>query len=139
MSDEIFLGNVGLLFEVIPAAEAEDVIGKQTTNQQVVHPALALIRNAKGEEYERGVVVEEEGPDTRAPVAAISDRGEITRFRAPGTVDQPLPEIPSDIPPEQVADWVARNKTVDGPEAGLAGLKVVKAEVEASTNNNKEN
>lgn len=126
MSDEIFLGNVGLLFEVIPVGEAQDVIGKQTTNQQQVHPALHQLRNAKGEGYTRGVVVEENFDDQGKTVAAISDRGMIERFKAPGTVDQPLPDIPADVPPEEVADWVARQKNIEGPEAGLAGLKVVK-------------
>lgn len=124
MSDEIFLGNVGLVFEVIPAAEAADVIMKQTTNQQTAHPALSQLRNAKGEGYERGVVVEENFDDQGKTVAAISDRGMIQRFKAPGTTDQPLPEIPDGVPPEEVSDWVARNTKVEGPEAGLAGLKV---------------
>lgn len=124
MSDEIFLGNVGLVFEVIPAAEAADVISKQTTNQQTAHPALAQLRNSHGDEYERGVVVEENFEDQGKTVAAISDRGMIQRFKAPGTTDQPLPEIPDGVPPEEVSDWVARNTKVEGPEAGLAGLKV---------------
>ena len=124
MADEIFLGNLGLVFEVIPAAEATDVISKQTTNQQTAHPALSQLRNAKGEEYKRGVVVEENFEDQGKTVAAISDRGMIQRFKAPGTVDQPLPDIPADVPPAEVADWVARNKNIEGPEAGLAGLRV---------------
>lgn len=124
MQDEIFLGNVGLLFEVIPAAEAADVISKQTTNQQSAHPALSQLRNSKGDEYERGVVIEENFEDQGKKVALVSDRGMIQRFKAPGTTDQPLPEVPSDVPPEEVADWVARNTKVEGPEAGLAGLRV---------------
>jgi hypothetical protein len=133
MEDEKFLGNVGVLLEVIPTAEAKEVIGKQTTNQQTAHPAMDLIRNAKGEVYERGVVIEEDYRDGQGPtVATVSERGEIERFKAPGTVDQPLPEIPTDVPPEEVADWVARHANVEGPEAGLAGLRVTKAEPEKS-------
>jgi len=124
MSDEIFLGNVGLVFEVIPAAEAADVISKQTTNQQTAHPALSQLRNSHGDAYEKGVVIEENFDDQGKKVAVVSDRGMIQRFKAPGTTDQPLPNVPDSVPPEEVADWVARQKNVEGPEAGLAGLKV---------------
>lgn len=133
MSDEIFLGNVGLLFEVIPAAEAADVISKQTTNQQAAHPALSQLTNAKGEQYERGVVVEENYDDQGKKVALVSDRGMIQRFKAPGTTDQPMPDVPADVPPEEVADWVARQKNIEGPEAGLAGLKVNTDELNKET------
>lgn len=126
MQDDKFVGNMGILFEVIPASEAKEVISKQTTNQQSVHPALNQIRNAYGEPYERGVVVEENFDDQSQTVGVISDRGQITRFKAPGTVDQPLPDIPSDVPPEEASDWLARNAKVEGPEAGIAGLKVIK-------------
>lgn len=134
MVDEIFLGNVGILFEVIPQAEATKIIEKQTTNQQSLHPALAQMRNALGEEYKRAVVVEEHTTESRPVVAAVNDRGEITRFRAPGSVDNPLPEIPADVPAEEAQDWLARQKTVEGPEAGLApGIKVVKGTPETTT------
>jgi hypothetical protein len=126
MNDEIFLGNLGILFEVITESEAKDVISKQTTNQQTLHPALNQLRNAKGEEYQRGVVVEENFDDQGKVVAAVTDRGSISRFKAPGTVDQPLPDVPQDVRPEEVADWVARQSNVEGPEAGIAGLKVTK-------------
>lgn len=130
-NDEIFLGNLGVLFEVISEAEAKEVIGKQTTNQQQIHPALQQLRNAKGEEYERGVVVEENFDDQSKRVAAINDRGMITRFKAPGTTDMPLPEIPDNIPPEEVSDWLARQNT-EGPEAGLGGLRVTKDDPQTS-------
>ena len=132
MNDEIFLANVELLFEVIPTAEAKQVISKQTTNQQSIHPALHAMRNEKGEEYTKGVVVVEQSENERPVVAAVNDRGMITRYKGIGTTDNPIPEVPADIPPEQMADWVARQKTVEGPEAGLAGMKVTKGQVEKS-------
>jgi len=49
VSDPIFQANLGRLFEVITAEEAANAVVKQTTNQQAVHPALALIKNQKGE------------------------------------------------------------------------------------------
>lgn len=126
MQDEIYMANEGLLFENITSADAEGVISKQTTNQQKAHPALAQLRNSLGEGYSRGVVVEENYDDQGKVMAAVSDRGVIERFKAPGTVDQPLPDIPDDVPPEEASDWVARNSKIEGPEAGLAGLKIVK-------------
>lgn len=129
-SDEIYLGNVDLLFEVISADAAKTVISKQTTNQQSVHPALAHMRNSLGEEYTSGVVVVEESHENRPVIAAVDERGMITRFKAPGTVDKPLPKVPSHVPPEEASDWIARNAKVEGPEAGLAGRKVVKGNQE---------
>lgn len=137
MVDEIFMGNENLLFEVISSQDAQKVITKQTTNQQNVHPALNQMRNARGEEYKRAVVVEEYTQEARPTVAAVNDRGEITRFKAPGSVDNPLPEIPSDVPAEEVADWLARQKTIEGPEAGLPpGIKVVKGNTETTPKEN---
>lgn len=123
--DEIFLGNIDLLFELLGSEEAKKNIAKQATNQQSVHPALAQMRNALGEEY-TGVVMVEESNEERPVIAAVDSRGMITRFKAPGTVDKPMPEVPSNIPPEQVSDWIARNSNLEGPEAGLAGRKLVK-------------
>lgn len=130
MQDEKFIGNQDLLFELLTSAEGKQVYSKQTTNQQAVHPALSQIRNERGEEYERGVVVEENFTDQGTKVAVVDDRGTIQRFRAPGSVDNPLPEVPSDIPAEEVVDWVARQKTVEGPEAGLGNVQVTKDEVQ---------
>jgi hypothetical protein len=130
MQDEKFLGNMDLLFEVITPTEAKNVIAKQTTNQQVVHPALAHLKNERGEQYERGVVIEENFTDQGQRVAVVDERGQIERFRAPGSTEAPLPEIPSDVPPEEAVDWVARQKNIDGPEAGLGNLKVTKSEVQ---------
>lgn len=132
MQDEIFLGNVDLLFEVISTADAKSVISKQTTNQQSVHPALAAMRSPLGEPYTKGVVVEESNEDQGKVVAAVTERGMITRMKAHGSIDNPIVEIPSDVPPEQVSDWVARQKHIEGPEAGLAGQKIVKAPVQKS-------
>ena len=129
MNDEVFLGNLDVLFEVISDTDAKDVIKKQTTNQQKVHPALHHLRNERGEQYDKGVVVQEQEEAHGYNVGAIDERGMITRFKAPGTSDYDLPEIPSYVPPEEHADWLARNSTqIEGPEAGLGGLRVVKEE-----------
>lgn len=129
MQDEKFIGNQNLLFELLTGAEGKKVIEKQTANQQSVHPALSQLRNERGEEYTRGVVVEENFQDQGKAVAVVDERGQIQRFKAPGTVDY-VPQVPADVPENERADWLARQKNVEGPEAGLGDLKVTKGEVE---------
>ncbi len=49
-SDMILQDNLALgLIEIITSAEASNTMAKQTTNQQAVHPALAALRNEKGD------------------------------------------------------------------------------------------
>jgi hypothetical protein len=129
MQDEKFVGNQDLLFELITESEGKNVIAKQTKNQQAVHPALAQIRTPTGEVYSSGVVIEENFTDQGKVVGVVDERGQIQRFRAPGVADQSLPEVPSDVPPKEHADWLARQKTLEGPEAGLGNIKVTKEEV----------
>lgn len=51
LEDIIVRDNAQLgLIEIITEAEALGAMGKQTTNQQAVHPALAALRNSQGEE-----------------------------------------------------------------------------------------
>lgn len=129
MQDEKFIGNQDLLFELLTNAEGKNVYKKQVNNQQSVHPALSQIRNERGEEYTKGVVVEENFQDQGKAVAVVDERGQIQRFRAPGSVDNPLPEIPSDVPAEEISDWLARQKNIEGPEAGLGNISVTKEDV----------
>jgi hypothetical protein len=126
MESQAFLDNDELLFEVVSSDDAKESIGKQVKNQQSVHPALSAMRNAKGEEYTRGVIVEESDQDQGKVVAGVNERGMITRLKVAGTEDNPLPDIPDSVPPEEHSDWLARQKNVEGPKAGLGDLKVVK-------------
>lgn len=130
MQDEKFVSNQDLLFELLTESEGKNVIKKQTTNQQAVHPALSQIRNPTGQVYESGVVVEENFTDQGKVVGVVDERGQIQRFRAPDAAEQSLPEIPDDVPPKEHADWLARQKTVEGPEAGLGNIKVTKEAVQ---------
>lgn len=126
MNDEIFLANSGILYEIITSSEAKKVVEKQTINQQSAHPALRGLRNALGEELEdKGVVIEESNVDQGKKAGSVDERGMITRFHAVGSVDKPLPDVPDHVPPEEQADWLARNTKNEGPEAGLAGRKIV--------------
>ena len=138
MNDEIFLANSGILYEIITQSEAKQVVEKQTTNQQSTHPALRGLRNAKGEEMEdKGVVVEESNVDQGKAAGSIDERGMITHFHAVGSVDKPLPNVPAHVPPEEQADWLARNNQTEGPEAGLAGAKIT-MEQPTTTKGNKQ-
>lgn len=133
MEDHKFVNNMDILFEVIPAGEAKEVISKQTINQQAIHPALQQMRNAKGEEFTKGVVLEESSSDTAkgTGVASVDERGMITRFAGRGSVDNPISEVPGHVNPEEASDWLARQKVDDNkrPEENL-GLKVTKGDTQ---------
>lgn len=126
-TDDTFLKNVDLLFEVISTSEVDKITENQTTNQTTKqHPAMAAIRNELGEEYEGNpVVVEEEFNSQGRVVANLDDSGNIPidrgtgirRASIPGSEDRPLPDVPDSIPPEEAADWVARNS--DNPISSL--------------------
>lgn len=123
------LDDVGVLYEIITDAEAKEIIGKQTTNQSVYHPALAQLRNEYGNEYERAVVVEEQNGFA---VASLEEDGrgmKINRHPREGIVTQDV-KGPTQVPvagsvmrAEQV-DAVARSKAAEGPSAG--GVTAVK-------------
>lgn len=124
MEDEIFLGNLDLLYEVIPVSEAKEIIQKQTTNQQVRHSAMDHIVNAQGDPYEKGVVVEEEHENQGKIVAHLNPQGNtvnIDRVALPGTVDKE----------NQIA---ARTQELENARAELnkelEGLKITKDEVQ---------
>lgn len=123
--------NLGLIFEPLTKAQAEKIWDDQLTNQQAHHPALNSLRNDKGEEFDnKDVVVKEETFEDQGVVVAelndgqmVIDRGlGIQRFSGIGTQDNPLP-IPSDLPPDEQADWVAR-QNLEGPAAGLGNMNV---------------
>lgn len=129
------LTDVGILCEVITAAEAKQIQDKQFTNvQQKQHPALAQIRNEHGDEYsQEQIKISHEKPfeEQGEKVAdlkdgnVVIDRGVgIRRSLLPGTEGHPLPNIPDSIPPEEQADWLARQKNAEGPAAGLGNLRV---------------
>jgi hypothetical protein len=127
--------------EIITEAEARSVISKQSTNQQArQHPAMAMLRNEKGEAYtadqikvdaeynSQGITVAHLDP--AAAQGKLSDK-EISRSGGFLTNTAPggNPGIISDGFQRQdsaaQADAVARRKDLEGPAAGLGGLNVV--------------
>lgn len=115
------LNDVGVLYEVITEAEAKEIIGKQTTNQSMYHPALATLRNEYGDKYERAVVVQEQDG---VAVASLEEDGrgmKINRYEGIVTQNVRGPEqlavAGSMLHAEQV-DAVARSKAAEGPQAG---------------------
>jgi hypothetical protein len=81
MQDEKFVGNQDLLFELVTESEGKNIIAKQTTNQQAVHPALFQIRTPTGEVYRSGVVVEENFTDQGKVVGVVDERGHSLKYR----------------------------------------------------------
>jgi hypothetical protein len=151
-SDQKFMGDQGVLFELITKADADKAVEKQATNMtQARHPALDIIRNSQGDEYGENAVRLEEESEAQGKVVAELDGEEqrgtrfewgvgIRRAAVPGSADRATPDIPDSVAPEdqaayrlehaeeqaRLADELARNKALEGPAAGLGGLKVTK-------------
>jgi hypothetical protein len=146
LNDVALLDNVGLLVEIITAAEAKDIISKQVVNrQQQVHPAMAMLRNALGEEYaQTEVPVVHDGSYTIAhlnPVGGeagnLPDQGRGVDWNAIHQGQAPVPERPRSIGgnPAIISDGFARNdskaatdalarkKSLEGP--GATGITKV--------------
>lgn len=146
LEDENLLQNIALnVVEVITAGEAKDIIERQSKNIQAgVHPAMAILRNPKGEEYtQQNVPVVEDDSYTVAHLTpqggeagAIPDQGRGVDWDAVrnGPVNPGIggnPAIVSDgfarNDNAAQADAVARRKDLEGPAAGLGGVQVTVA------------
>lgn len=149
LDDDHLLQNIALgVVEVITAGEAKDIIEKQSKNIQAgVHPAMALLRNPKGEAYEQTQVpVVHDGSYTVAylekqggEAGALPDQGRGVDWEAArrGPVNPGIggnPAIISDgfARPDAAAqaDAIARRKDLEGPAAGLGGVQVTVAPTE---------
>lgn len=127
-ADQKYALNKNLLFEEVSAAEAKQILEKQATNAQAPrNTTFDLLQNERGESYAQDApVIEEPFENQGTVVANVEDTGsgrfsekntELTRppgaapeqASPPGSVGNPGPQIPSDVPPEQHADWLARN------------------------------
>lgn len=133
--------DLGILFEELTVEQAKEVLTKQSTNAQAPRQdaLMDVLRNERGEKYTQAdptieqpferqgqvVATVEDGPEGRFTTGY---QGKITRTSAeapqqvpvPGSAQNPGPQVPSDIPPEQVADWVARNRAQDEQAAADA-------------------
>jgi hypothetical protein len=139
LSDPDLQANLALgVIEIITEAEAIEVAKKQTVNQQAVHPALAALKNEKGEEYGDNALVLEKSDEERGVVVAELTDGNITvdgrsgiqrrkPGEAPGTpqtvVGAELNHLPEGREAEYLSDVNARRKDLQGPEAGLGGIQ----------------
>lgn len=134
MLDPNYVSNKGAIFEEISAAEAQSIIEKQATNAQAPrqHSTMSQLTNAKGENYvQNNPTVEQSFESQGVTVARIEDgpegrftdghQGLITReaggapeqVHPPGSPQNSGPQVPADVPPEQRADWLARNAEID--------------------------
>lgn len=102
MEDMILRDNLNLgLVEIITSNEATNAMGKQTTNRQAVHPALAALKNEKGE-GNMTLNVEQSFEDQGVTVATLED-GQVVFDRGKGGPNirrQPgeAPGVPANIP-----------------------------------------
>lgn len=139
LTDDELLTQVNYnVVEIIPAAEAKKVLDNQSINQQqAVHPAMASLRNPLGQPYEQqNIPVVEDNSYTVANLKPQGgeagelpssgrgvDWGQIHQGGPGGN-----PAIISDgfaQAPDVAADIAARRKDLEGPAAGLGGVKVV--------------
>ncbi len=132
--------NAGLI-EIITTNEAQNVVSKQSTNhKEVIHPAMAMLRNELGQKYSADAFrVEAEYNDQGETVATVegvnegASRQQINSGgiqRSTGNVGG-NPAIVSDgaeAPSGQEADYnrdrVARQNNIEGPAAGLGDITV---------------
>lgn len=140
LNDENLITQVSYgLIEIITAAEARKVIDGQSVNQQqAVHPAMALLRNELGQPYQQTEVpVVGDNSYTVAHLnpqggeaGALPGQGRGVDWNAIHSGNAGVggnPSIVSDgfaAPPEVQADVIARRKDIEGPAAGLGGVKV---------------
>lgn len=133
-ADQKYALNKDLLFEEISQAEAKQILEKQSTNAQAPrNTTFDLLENELGQPYAQDAPTIEEPFEEQGTVVASIDtdptqqpryQEQITRpvaspeqVAVPGSVQNPGPQVPAHVPPEQAADWLARNS---GDEASAA-------------------
>ena len=123
VNDSKVVENMGMIWEIVSEAEAQDILNKQATNQQVGETAFDQLLNEYGKPYEQGVKVEESFENQGEVVATVEDTGD-GRFTEGNTnlirSSGGAPEVVS--PPgaqgnpvtEAQLDVLARDSQVDG-------------------------
>jgi len=76
VKDSKIVENMGMIWEVVSEAEAQDILNKQGTNQQVGETAFDQLLNEYGKPYEQGVKVEESFENQGEVVATLEDTGD---------------------------------------------------------------
>lgn len=133
------------LVEIITEYEALQIIEKQNTNISRAPSVVSQLRNEKDEAYPEGaVIVEPSFEDQGIVVAHLNPqgggageipgqgRGGIDWQQARSGVQQNVPAggNPAIISDGFAADAIARQKGLEGPAAGLGGVKVTVAPTE---------
>lgn len=154
LNDSSLLSQIDIgLVEIITEHEAREVISKQSTNAtQIPHPAMASLRNELDQPYEQGAVkVEASFEDQGVVVAHLNPQGggagELPN-RGKGGIDWEAAKsgisqnAPAGGNPAIISDGFARNdaaaakdavarrKDLEGPAAGLGGVKVTVGETQ---------
>jgi len=138
--NDVYLTNKDVLFEELTDKDAEDIVSKQTNNQQAIHPAFTALRNELGESYtDDQIKFQEQTDDERSVTVANINHGEvavardvhITRAAVDGSVDNPVnieESLVEKTTRQQRAKLVAYNSLV---ENGLPVPEELAKEVEA--------
>ncbi len=123
LKDHILRDNLNAGFiEIITHAEATEVISKQTTNQQAVHPAMAALRNELGQPYEQDAVTVGQSPDEAAITVARLDDGQIA-FDRQGIAGRIRERGESPGTPEYVAGAEPQHRPANEDPAYLSDLR----------------
>lgn len=160
LKDPILKRNISIgCCEIIPAGEANRILDRQNTNMgERVHTPTAILRNAKGEEYEnktvrteieynaQGAVVGVINPDQvqgGVPDSQTKRDGGVQRVHRevasqfvptggnPAVIEGGMP-APLDPVAAKIRDDLARRKRVEGPAAALSGMQVTVNPVQRS-------
>lgn len=148
--DDILLANIGLIIEVLTADQAQQIIAKQSINQQqyqaTANPLMDILRDENGNAI-TNVTITPSNTETEITVASVGDKGEIDRSsqsptiieeglgpkraKVPGSEDNPIPYVPDGVPPEQAADWLAFQRAQAAAQANdpLAYIDRIRASV----------
>lgn len=121
LKDPILTSNLNSRYlELLTHEEAQEVVSKQTTNQQAVHPAMAALRNELGKPYEAGAVSMGPSPDEQAITVAHLDDGQIG-FDRGGIANRVRGEMPGT--PEYVVGAEPQHRPANEDPAFLSDLR----------------
>lgn len=120
------LPDVDVLYEIITEHEGKEILAKQTTNQQAFHPAIDILRNAKGERYEKAVVMEAKEAVQGHLVARVESNDAKEGNRKNITVE-PIERV---NPPEQVTrpGSIGYEPSANNPMLDELGIDQVRVE-----------
>lgn len=95
VNDSRVIENIGMIWEVISAAEAQEILHKQATNQQVTPTALDHMLNEYGQPYQQEVKLEEAFEQQGETVATLEEDGDGRFVQNRTSIVRGAPEVVS--------------------------------------------